>query len=143
MDLNINCKPNRGKLNEVFDLCTDTLVDLNVMGKGRVQLINFLPLKPCDIYMISSCLRQGWCKTLEVLMSLEQCIGLFVRVQEEVNSFLIFSKGLRLLDLATSPSVTRYGRATKLVPHHLLHHSMLDLFINEFAILVFVVTRFL
>ena len=75
-------------------------------------------------------------------MCLELYAGLFDRVLDEVNSFLIFSNVLRLLDLATLLFVKRKGGATKLIPCHLLHQSMLDSFINEFEILVFVVTGY-
>ena len=64
-------------------------------------------------------------------MSLERYASLLDMVPEEVNTFIIFSKGLQLLDLATPLFVTRCGGTTKLKPHHLLHQFMLDSFVNE------------
>ena len=48
MGFNMLCITIRGEIYEELELYIDTLVDLMVMAKGKVQELISLPFGPCD-----------------------------------------------------------------------------------------------
>ena len=56
---NMICITIHGEIYKVLGLYIDTMVDLMVMEKGKVQEISSLPFRPCDGIKDSSCRQQS------------------------------------------------------------------------------------
>ena len=70
-------------------------------------------------------------------MSLNYCVGHFVKVLENINKSFIYSKDLWLLGFTAPLFVSRGGRTTKLVPCQNLNQSKLDSNVNGVCNLCF------
>ena len=102
MDLcTVNCKESRKTL--ILRTCTS--VDLNVIVIGRVRVINSPRLEPCELDSISNFHQNMSYQTLKVLLSLDYCMGQFIRFLEIVNSSFISTRGLRLFSFTVPLSV--------------------------------------
>ena len=104
---------------------TSMSVDLSVMVKGTVWVINLPPLGPYKNDPNSSCQKNMSCKILKVLMGLERCASYCARVFINVNSCFISSNAFQLLTSTTLLPIARGGGTTELDHFHHLYMSML------------------